>query len=238
MIVFKTAFAIRLMDDFTGKRIEKEKFIFRIHGKVYQPIVKEEGIYIFLEPMEKSVILEISGPAYHSARALVEKELLDPKEPLAEIRMHSRPGKKIGMFQEYITGMLTDKKLAYPVEICVKSTKETGLTLKEQRQTNQTRSIVVNGFTKENLIGKTFALSTKKEIDIFVITDKISMNEYRIAGEIKSGYKPQTPIERVYRSVTAPDGSYAIPIEAGNVFTNTEVITLQHKNHYNKEGGL
>ena len=52
MIRHKLSFALRLIDDFTGKIVGKTSCIFQMDGRLISTIYKEEGLYLFMEPME------------------------------------------------------------------------------------------------------------------------------------------------------------------------------------------
>ena len=52
MIRMKIAFALRLVDDYSGKDIRKNSFLFSIGERIVHPVEKENGLYIFLEPQE------------------------------------------------------------------------------------------------------------------------------------------------------------------------------------------
>ena len=48
MIQMRMAFALRLVDDFTGQCIRKKGFLFSVEGRVIHPVEKDEGLYIFM----------------------------------------------------------------------------------------------------------------------------------------------------------------------------------------------
>lgn len=229
MIVIDVAFALLLTDDFTGKKIENEQFAFQIHGKTYKPVHNEPGIYVFLEPMEEEELVEIYSSSYHATSVVIRKRELNAKEPVRDIRMYVRPGKKTGFPYEYLTGRLEENGVTFPAEIGVKSQKETGLSIKEIVRKENSTFISVNGFTRDPLIGKTFAVSSPKGTEVFVMIDKVSMNEFRISENLREAYKTATPIERIYRSVTDKEGNYAIPVDAGENGSTREVFVLQDK---------
>ena len=49
MIRMKIAFALRLVDDYSGKDIRKNSFLFSIGERIVHPVEKENGLYIFLD---------------------------------------------------------------------------------------------------------------------------------------------------------------------------------------------
>lgn len=83
MIRMKIAFALRLVDDYSGKDIRKNSFLFFIGERVVHPIEKENGLYIFLEPQEAVTRIHLEGPDYHACTVQVEKKLLSQEEPVA-----------------------------------------------------------------------------------------------------------------------------------------------------------
>ena len=93
MIRMKIAFALRLVDDYSGKDIRKNSFLFSIGERVVHPIEKENGLYIFLEPQEAVTRIHLEGPDYHACTVQVEKKLLSQEEPVAEVRMYRKPGR-------------------------------------------------------------------------------------------------------------------------------------------------
>jgi len=227
MIVKQVAFALRLIDDFNGKEITRQVFSFEIDGILAKPIEKQEGLYIFLEPVNASVKLRIISGYYHTKTVTIEKGVLDEKEPVATVRIYGKPGQGYSKVCGFHQGKIEDKNVVYPVEVCAKSGKDTGLTLKEIRQEEGKTYLICNGYTKELIIGKPFCLTNEKITDIFVILEKKGVNWYRIEETILGEYEPGTPIQRVYRSLTDESGYYSIPVNADEQDKITEVIKLQ-----------
>lgn len=226
MIASQVAFALRLIDDFNGKTIKNQKFNFELDGIVVRPIQKEEGLYVFSEPVKRSVELRIISRYYHTDTVSIEKEKLDQKEPVAEVRLYGKSGQGHFGVCGFHCGKIEDKRIAYPVLVCAKSSKDTGLTWKELRQEKGETYLLCNGFTKETIVGKTFCITSEKKTDIFVILEKKGVNGYRISGKISRSHKPGTPIERVYRSLSDENGYYSIPVNEDEQDKITEVIIL------------
>lgn len=232
MITTKVAFVLQLTDDFSGKVISRKKFMFQKNGQLLKPVEKEEGLYVFLEPMGDTEWILITGADYYPYMVKVEKETLDRQNPILNVRMYGRPGGSFPYRCSLLEGKAEGKDL--PVEVCGKKKKSTGISLKEIRTVDGEQHLIVHGFTKEQLIGKTFAMSSKKDTEVFVITEKVGMNEYKIEGALTGKYPDKTPIDRVYRSVTDENGNYAIPVEVGEQEQISEVIILQHKSFHHK----
>ncbi|MBS6397837.1 MAG: hypothetical protein KH452_11930 [Clostridiales bacterium] len=231
MIRMKIAFVLRLTDDFSGQCIRKKKFLFSIGDRVVHPVEKEEGLYIFLEPQEPETRVWIEGTDYYPCSVLIQKKLLDPEEPVADIRLYGRPGKSFPYTCGLLTGAVEKSEKGFPVEVYAKRTKPTGLTFKEYRAVEGAHWLFFQGFTKENLLGRPYVLGKGKDASVFVLTEKRGINEYRAEPEgkppdrIRSG----TPLERIYRSVTDTAGAYAIPVESGEESLITEVMILQYR---------
>lgn len=231
MIRFKIAFVLRLVDDFTGKPIKETGFRFIINDRVVHPLEKGEGTYVFLEPREMETSVVIESTAYHTCHVIVEKKLLEPSEPVAEVRLYVKPGKSLPVGSEIIQGTLDNKKEKFPVQVYAKKSNPLGLTFKEYQKVEGANWIQFSGFTKEKILGKTWILADAKHPVALILQEKRGINEYRaevISGEpekIRSG----TPLFRIYRSVTDSVGNYAIPVEGGEENQIIEVVPL-HEN--------
>lgn len=238
MIRMKIAFALRLVDDFSGHCIRKKKFTFVISGRVVHPIEKEEGLYVFLEPQEKETRVWIDGPDYHSCSVEIQKELLNPEEPIADIRLYGKAGKDFPYTCGVYSGQLEREKIRLPAEIYVKKSKPTGLVLKEYRE-SAGHWLFFQGFTRENLIGKPYVLGSGKEAVPFIIAEKQGINEYRVEllENLPNHLKAGTPLERIYRSVTDEKGSYSIPVECGEEECIRDVMLLHHSPSARERGG-
>ncbi len=228
MIRLKIAFALRLVDDFSGQSILKKKFRFVIGERVVHPIEKDEGVYVFLEPQETEARVLIEGTDYHSCTAVVKKELLDPEEPVAEVRLYGRAGGSFSYSRELLTGRLPETSGPYPAEVYAERSKPTGLVFKEYRNLQGAHWVFFQGFTKENLIGKTCILGKGKNRSVFYLMEKRGVNEYRVEckGDSPEKIKPGTPLVRIYSSVTDRHGAYSIPVDPGEEVNIREVMIL------------
>ena len=88
MIQIRIAFVLRLVDDFTGACIKRKSFRFWTDEKILHPVQKEEGLYVFLEPLEHPARITIEGTDYYPCTVEVDKHILDPEEPIADIRLY------------------------------------------------------------------------------------------------------------------------------------------------------
>lgn len=93
MIQIRIAFVLRLVDDFTGACIKKKSFRFWTDEKILHPVQKEEGLYVFLEPLEHPARISIEGTDYYPCTVEIDKQILDPEEPIADIRLYGRSGR-------------------------------------------------------------------------------------------------------------------------------------------------
>lgn len=238
MIQIHIAFVLRLVDDFTGECIKKKNFRFWTDDRILHPVEKKEGLYVFLEPLENPVRLMIEGTDYHLCSVQIDKKILDPEEPIVDVRLYGKSGRIYSGGREYRTGKLTVSE-ELPVEIYVKRKKATGLSCREYRKLENSHWIICQGFTKENLIGKTCVLGTGKNAFPFIMMEKRGINEYRIepCADIPKEIREGEPLARIYRSVTDMDGSYAIPVEAGEGQSTEEVMILHNKKPERKKGG-
>ena len=116
MIRMKIAFALRLLNDFSGNSIKEKGFTFYINERIVHPVAKEDGIYIFLEPMEASTRVVIEHSNYYPCSVVVQKKLLNPEEPVADVRLYEKAGKRFSTSVGIYTGIYeTDKKI--PLEV-------------------------------------------------------------------------------------------------------------------------
>jgi hypothetical protein len=172
----------------------------------------------------------IEGTDYYPCSVNVQKKLLNPEEPVVDVRMYGMPGKSFPYSCELVSGILEKKKVTFPVEIYRKRTKPTGLTFREYRKIEEEYWFFFQGFTREKLVGRTYVLGSGKDAVPFILTGKRGINEYRVElltkepDQIPTG----TPLERIYRSVTDRAGAYAIPVEPGEETSTQEVMILQH----------
>ena len=237
MIRMKIAFVLRLINDFSGNCIKEKGFTFMINERIVHPVVKEEGLYVFLEPMEKHTRIIIENPYYHTCSVMVDKKELDPQEPVAEVRLFEKAGKQSSRSSAILNGVY-DKAKVYPAEIYAKKSSPLGLNVREYRNIEGEHWILFSGFTKETILGKTWLIDDKDDPVAVILQEKRGINEYRaeiISGEpekIRSG----TPVSRIYRSVTDRFGAYAIPVESGEETKILEVSALHENKKFNKEG--
>ena len=213
MVRTKVAFVLRILDDFSGKVVSEKKFRFFSKDRPIKTIQKEEGLYVFLEPINDREEIKISHMDFHSCKIQVEKSLLDMRNPIVDVRMYGKKGGNFSKERALVEGTIPKGGADFPAKVCVKRERKTGLSLKEIKEVDNQTHLVVYGLSKEYLIGKTFAMSHEEKTETFVIEEKISMNQYRISGNLKGKYPEKTSIERVYCSITDEQGNYGIFVE-------------------------
>lgn len=237
MIQMKVAFVLRMVNDFSGRWIRDRGFAFYIGGRKVHPVEKEDGLYVFLEPQEPETRVVIESVNYYPCSVRIEKRTLNPDEPIVEVRLYEKAGKQFSPGIGLLTGRLETKQ-RFPVEVYAKKSTPAGLTFKEYRNMEGEHWIWFSGYTKENLLGKTWLVDDKKNPLLILLQEKRGINEYRvevITGEpekIRSG----TLVSRAYRSVTDRFGAYAIPVESGEETKLLEVIPLLKNKKMKKEG--
>ena len=152
--------------------------------------------------------------------------------------LYGRSGKVYSGGREYRTGVLNIKGQELPAEVYIRREKPTGLMYREYRKLENSHWILFQGFTKEDLIGKTCVLGRDKDAFPFIIMEKRGINEYRI--EPADQYQIRSKKESRLRGSTFCNGSgrsYAIPVEAGEGQSTEEVMLLHYKKPARKKGG-
>ena len=237
MIRMKIAFVLRMIDDFSGMCIHEKVFTFVANGRAVHPVEKKEGLYVFLEPYETCTRVWIDSAYYHSCSVMIDKRMLDPTDPIVEVRLYAKSGKAILKAGGLYTGVYQENA-AVPLEVYAKKGSPLGLTVREYRNIEGEHWWFFSGFTKETLLGKTWILDDAENPMVMILQEKRGINEYRaeiISGEpekVRSG----TPVCRVYRSVTDRTGAYAIPVESGEETKVLEVKALHKNIKIKKEG--
>lgn len=226
MVALKVAFVLRLMDDFSGKIILQKKVLFRRDGHILKPICKGEGLYVFLEPVGESVSIQIEGAEYHTCVVEVEKAKLDKKNPVFDVRLYGRRGEGKSLLCDFLEGRLQSGKENFPARVCVPKNTGTGLFYKGIKNVEGKHHLMVSGFTREQLQGKTFCLNGDDGMEVFVLGERIGLNEYEIDRKLEKQYPEKTPVRRVYCSVTDEKGCYAIPVDRGKMEDLGNVMSL------------
>ena len=226
MTGIKAAFVLRMVDDFSGKAVSGNQFSFRKEGRLLKPVRKPEGLWVFLEPMDETEDIWIGGPNYFPRTVRVEKAALAADGLIQDVRLYGRPEGSFPYRRALAEGRLEESQGPFPAEVCAKRGKKTGLTVKDFRVEKDRQYLTVHGFTREQIAGKTFSVSSRKGTEVFVILQRTGMNEYLIQGKLTGNYPDRTPVERAYRSVTDERGVYWIPVEPGEENQLSEVTVL------------
>lgn len=212
----KVAFALRLVDDFSGQSIRGKKFWFTKDGRPVSFIDKGDGLCVFLEPKEREGSLLIHGADYYPRSVRIPREPFDPEKPVRDVRLYGRPGGNFPYKYELFVGALEASDLSAGTEVVVERSRPVGLTFRELKREGDERWLVFQGFTKEELLGRLCVLGGNVSSPPFVLTKRRGVNEY-CAGELPEGALEKAeagaPLVRVYRSVAESSGAYAVPVE-------------------------
>jgi hypothetical protein len=218
------------MDDHSGLIIRKHKFRFELDGAVVRPIEKEEGYFVFLEPVPEYAELKITSGTYHTSTIRIVKETTDKQIALHEVRLYVKPGGRYCGGSSFHNGKIESQGPVFPIVVGVKSSKSTNLLFskiceKEDKSYLSCKELLNNTMHVLS-VGKTYCITTKKQTDILIILKRTDTHEYLIEGNISPDHSPGTPIERIYRSITDENGYYSIPLSADETDNPMDVLTL------------
>lgn len=216
MIRHKLAFALQLVDDFTGKKIKRTACSFQVDGRLVSAVYKEEGFYLFMEPMEGSCQVEIEAQDYFPGTVRIEKEELDFRYPVAEVRLYHRPGGQFPYRCGLCCGRTEPPEPGKPFLVCGVSHADSGYSLKAVKEDGGRTIIELTGYHKEKLTGRVFGLGNGKNLEIFVISEKKGVNEYRLSGSLKKEHQKGEKLFRVYRTCADGEGNYVMPVAEGS----------------------
>lgn len=216
MIRHKLAFALQLVDDFTGKRIERTACSFQVDGRLVPAIYKEEGFYLFMEPMEGSCRVDITAQDYFPGTVQIDKEKLDSRYPVVEARLYHRPGGQFPYRCSLCCGKTEPPEPGKPFMLCGVSQADSGYSLKAIKEDGGQTIIELTGYHKEKLTGKVFGLGSGKDFEFFVISEKRGVNEYQISGSLKRKHQKGDKLFRVYRTCADGEGNYVMPVAEGS----------------------
>lgn len=215
MIRHKLSFALRLIDDFTGKKIGKTSCTFKTDGRLISTIYKEEGLYLFLEPMERPCTLQIEAKDYFPGMVLIDQGDLDPTYPVVDVRLYHKPGGQFPYRCSLCCGKIKPPKEGMPFMVYGISNVDSGYVLKTVKDTDSTTVIELSGYHKEKLPGRVFGLGDGKDLEVFVITEKSGINDYLISGKLNKPHKKGDKLLRIYRTYADGNGNYVLPVAEG-----------------------
>lgn len=224
MIRHKLSFALRLIDDFTGKKIGKTMCIFKSDGRFISTIYKEEGLYLFLEPMERPCTLQIEAQDYFPGMVLIDQRDLDPAYPVVDVRLYHKPGGQFPYRCSLCCGRVEPPGTGKPFMVYGISSVDSGYMLKAVKDTDTAAVIELTGYHKEKLPGRVFGLGEGKDLEVFVITEKSGINDYLISSKLKKHHKKGDKLWRIYRTYADSEGNYVLPVAEGTEH-QVEVIT-------------
>lgn len=215
MIRHKLSFALRLIDDFTGKKLGKSTCTFTVDGRLVSAIYKEEGFYLFLEPMEHPCYMQIEVNDYFPGMVLINQKDLDPSYPVVEVRLYHKPGGQFPYRCSLCCGRIEPPKAGEPFMVYGVSGADSGYALKAVREADNGTILELSGYHKEKLAGRVFGLGSGKDLEVFVILEKGGINDYLISGKLKKSHKKGDKLLRVYRTYADGDGNYVLPVAEG-----------------------
>lgn len=215
MIRHKLSFALRLVDDFTGRKLPRTACIFKVDGRLITTTYKEEGFFLFMEPMEDPVTIQIEASDYFSKEVTVDQKKLNPAFPVLDVRLYHKPGGQFPYRCSICGGQIEppvdkDSFLVYGI-----SDADSGYMLKNVRETENGTILELSGYHKEKLTGRVFGLGSEETLDVFVILEKEGMNDYLIEGSLKHSHKKGEKLKAVYRTLADAKGNYVMPVAEG-----------------------
>ena len=218
MIRHKLSFALRLADDFTGKKLDRRPCFFQVDGRPVSAIYKEEGFYLFMEPMPAPCTLQIEAKDYFPAVIQVDQHQLnhqDPSYPVVEARLYHRPGGQFPYRCSLCCGRAEPPGTGKPFMIYGISGVDSGYVLKSASGSGNHTILELSGYHKEKLAGRVFGLGSGKSLEVFAVLEQKGIQEYLIDGKLKKKHKKGTPLQRVYRTYADQEGNYVLPVAEG-----------------------
>lgn len=215
MIRNKLSFALRLVDDFTGKSIGRTSCIFQMDGRFISTIYKEEGFYLFLEPMECPCTVQIEAQDYFPGMVLIDRKDLDPTYPVVDVRLYHKPGGQFPYRCSLCCGRLEPPQKGKPFMVYGISSVDSGYMLKTVKNLDDATMLELTGYHKDKLPGRVFGLGEGNDLEVFVITEKSGINDYLISERLKKNHKKGDKLFRVYRTYADGEGNYVLPVAEG-----------------------
>ncbi|MBR2948352.1 MAG: hypothetical protein IKC46_00670 [Lachnospiraceae bacterium] len=217
MIRHKLSFALRLVDDFTGRKLVGKVTQFYADERPISVTYKEEGFYLFMEPIECPVTVRIEANDYFVKTVTIDQKKLDPSFPVAEVRLYHKPG---GSFQYRCSlcgGQITPPNPGTPFLVYGISELDSGYMLKNAGSDESGYFLELMGYHKEKLTGRVFGLGSNDTLDVFVIQKQESTNIYRIDQPLMHTHRKGDKLRLVYRTYADGNGNYVLPVAEGSV---------------------
>lgn len=216
MIRHKLSFALRLVDDFTGRKLAGRIARFFADERPINATYKEEGFYLFMEPIESPVTVRIEANDYFVKTVTIEQEKLDPSYPVAEIRLYHKPGGNFGYRCSLCGGQIQPPNPGTPFLVYGVSELDSGYMLKNAGSDESGSYLELMGYHKEKLTGRVFGLGSNDTLDVFVIQKQEGTNIYRIDQPLKYTHKKGEKLRPVYRTYADGCGNYVLPVAEGS----------------------
>ena len=216
MIRHKLSFALRLVDDFTGRKLPGRICQFYADERPIAATYKEEGFYLFMEPMECPVTVRIEASDYFTKAVSIDQKKLDPAYPVMEVRLYHKPGGQFPYRCSLCAGQIQPPKNGIPFPVYGISELDSGYILKNAGSDDSGYFLELMGYHKEKLTGRVFGLGSEEALDVFVIQKQESANLYRIDTPLKHAHKKGEKLRLVFRTYADGAGNYVLPVTEGS----------------------
>ena len=215
MIRHKLSFALRLVDDFTGRKLPGRISQFYTDERLLSVTYKEEGFYLFMEPIESPVTVRIEANDYFTKTITIDQKRLDPSYPVMEVRLYHKPGGQFPYRCSLCGGQVKPPKSGIPFLVYGVSELDSGYILKNAGSDDSGCYLELMGYHKEKLTGRVFGLGSEETLDVFVIQKQEGTNIYRIDQPLKHVHKKGEKLRLIYRTYADGQGNYVLPVTEG-----------------------
>lgn len=210
--------AFRFIDDFTGKPLKEQPFIFFVRGKRLSPVRKPEGLYILTDIAGSgNNSLMISSPGYCDF-SVPDLSGIGRENPVLTVRL--KPGtdyplkKGCTAFSACFTGRGGSGIRGLVVRLHAPYLKG-GIRFKGLQETGQTCRISLTNPNGLDYTGLTLALAAEGRAEapfVFTLLRRLDGASYEIRERPVAEIAPSSPARRVYSSETDASGRVLIPV--------------------------
>ncbi len=210
--------AFRFIDDFTGKPLKEQPFIFFVEGKRLSPVRKPEGLFILADiagPGHKN--LTICSPGYCDF-CVPDLSGIGRENPVLTVRL--KPGtdyplkKGCTAFSARFTGRRGGGVRGLAVRLHAPYLKG-DIRFKGLQETGQTCRISLTNPNGLDYTGLTLALAAEGRAEapfVFTLLRRLDGVSYEIRERPEAAIAPSSPTRRVYSSETDASGRVLIPV--------------------------
>ena len=153
MIRHKLSFALLPVDDFTGRKLPKTTCTFYVDGRLIPATYKEEGFYLFMEPIECPVTIRIEADNYFPGTVTIDQKKLNPSYPVLDVRLYHKPGGQFPYRCSLCCGRVEPPDDGLPFMVYGISDADSGYVLKAVKQIGSDTVLELSGYHKEKLTG-------------------------------------------------------------------------------------